>query len=199
MEKVMNHLKTNPSCSSRCQVVRVALAAAAALALASIPAARAGTDNRVPDLPSPLCDNVQVLEGNKVAFHVYAVGVQVYRWNGQSWGLVGPVASLFADSGYQGQVGIHYATPAGPAWESNSGSKVVARRLGDGCSPDPAAIPWLLLQRVSGDGAGTFSEVTYIQRVNTTGGLAPPAPGSTGGEEVQVPYTAEYYFYRGEA
>jgi hypothetical protein len=74
---------------------------------------------------------------------------------------------------------------------------VIASRL-EGCTPDPTAIPWLLLQTVSTEGPGIFHLVTYIQRVNTTGGLAPPAPGSSIGAEVEVPYTAEYYFYRAQ-
>jgi hypothetical protein len=188
----MHYLKTNHSCSSRCLVVRMMLAALAVLALTSIPAARAGDDNRAPDLPSPLCDSLQVPPGNKVAFHVYALGVQIYRWNGTSWAFVAPAAILFADANYHGEVGIHYA---GPTWESDSGSKVVAMGL-ERCTADPTAIPWLLLETVSAEGPGIFHRVTYIQRVNTTGGLAPTAPGSSTGAEVEVPYTAEYYFYR---
>ena len=189
----MNHLKTNDSCSSRCLPVRMTLAALAVFALASIPVAQADEDNRAPDLPSPLCDGLQVPPGNKVAFHVYALGVQIYTWNGTSWVFVAPEATLFADAGYHGDVGIHYA---GPTWQSNSGSKVIAsRRLGD-CTPDPTAIPWLLLQTVSSKGPGIFHRVTYIQRVNTTGGLAPTDPGPFIGAEAQVEYTAEYYFYR---
>ena len=46
--------------------------------------------------------------------------------------------------------------------------------------------------------AGIFSKVTYIQRVNTVGGLAPVEAGLIDGETRQVPYTAEYYFYRAE-
>jgi len=125
---------------------------------------------------------------------VYAVGAQVYRWNGAGWDFVAPVATLSADANHNGDVGIHYA---GPTWESNSGSKVVARRLA-ACSPDSTAIPWLLLQAVSATGPGIFGSVTYVQRVNTTGGLAPATPGSSVGGVVEVPYTAEYYFYRGE-
>src|SRR5215212_1784351 len=86
-EKIMNHLKTNHSYSSRYLPVRIMLAALAMLALASIPVTRASEDNRAPDLPSALCDRLQVRSGNKVAFHVYALGVQIYRWNGTSWGL----------------------------------------------------------------------------------------------------------------
>ena len=160
--------------------------------LAHAHAAPSDADNRAPELPSGICDSVQVPEGNKVAFHTYASGVQVYKWNGTAWAFVGPVANLFADHNYRGQVGSHYG---GPTWESNSGSKVVATRLA-GCTPDATAIPWLLLQTVSTDGPGIFNSVTYVQRVNTMGGLAPTAPGSSIGAEVKVPYTTEYYFYR---
>jgi hypothetical protein len=172
----------------------VILLAVAGVALASIPAARAIDQNHTPDLPSPLCDSLQVPQGNNLAFHAYALGVQIYRWNGTSWVFVEPVATLFANPNYHGKIGIHYA---GPTWESNSGSKVVARRL-TGCTPDSTAIPWLRLQTVSTDGPGIFNSVTYVQRVNTTGGLAPAAPGSTIGVVIEVPYTAEYYFYRAQ-
>jgi hypothetical protein len=65
------------------------------------------------------------------------------------------------------------------------------------CTPNPAAIPWLLLDAVSTEGPGIFHRVTHIQRVNTVGGNAPANPGSVTGEEARVPYTAEYFFYRG--
>lgn len=160
--------------------------------LAQLPAAMAGKGGREPELPTPLCEQIQVPPGNKVAFHTYALGVQVYRWNGTSWVFVAPVANLYADDNYRGRVGTHYA---GPTWESNSGSQIVAARLA-GCTPDPTAIPWLLLETVSTDGPGIFSSVTYVQRVNTRGGLAPATPGTFVGEEARVPYTTEYYFYR---
>jgi FtsP/CotA-like multicopper oxidase with cupredoxin domain len=169
------------------------LLAVLGLALPYMPAARAGNENKnAPDLPLPLCDDVQVPAGNKLAFHTYAVGVQKYRWNGTSWTFVEPVATLYADANYHGKVGSHYA---GPTWESNSGSKVIAARVA-GCTPDPTAIAWLRLQTVTADGPGIFGSITYIQRVNTVGGLAPVAPGSAIGQVVEVPYTAEYYFYR---
>jgi hypothetical protein len=155
--------------------------------------APASEDNRAPDLPSPLCDRLQV-QGGRVAFHVYALGVQIYRWNGASWVFVAPSARLYADAEYHGEVGIHYA---GPTWESNSGGKVIASRL-ESCAPDPTAIPWLLLQKVSTEGPGIFDRVTYIQRVNTSGGLPPSGPGPFVGAEEEVPYTAEYYFYRAQ-
>ena len=187
----MNHLKTNHSYSFHYLSLRIMLTAMAVLAFSSIQLARADADNRTPDLPSPLCDRLQV-QGDKVIFHVYALGVQIYRWNGVSWVFVAPAARLFADAEYHGEVGIHYA---GPTWESNSGGKVVASRV-ESCAPDPTAIAWLLLQKVSSEGPGIFDRVTFIQRVNTAGGLPPSGPGPFVGAEEQVPYTAEYYFYR---
>ena len=164
----------------------------AVVGLASAPATLASDNNRAPELPAP-CQYLRVPEGNEVAYHVYAAGVQVYRWSGASWDFDGPVASLFAEDNYRGLVGTHYR---GPTWESNSGSTVVGMGALP-CAVDPSAIPWLRLDAASTDGAGIFSRVTYIQRVNTTGGLRPTAPGSTVGEQRRVPYTAEYYFYRG--
>ena len=167
-----------------------------AVATFAAQSARADEGSRTPDLPLPLCQSIQIEAGHEIAFHTYAVGVQVYKWNGTAWVFIEPVANLYADKGFRGQVGTHYV---GPTWESNSGSKVVGRRvLGTGCTPDTNSIAWLLLKAVSNDGPGIFSSVTFIQRVNTVGGLAPTEPGTTFGQEARVPYTAEYYFYRAQ-
>jgi uncharacterized protein DUF3455 len=166
----------------------------AGLTPASILTARVVDNDQTLVLPSPLCDMVRVPAGNKLAFHAYARGVQIYRWDGTAWVFVAPVATLFADANYSGQVGIHYA---GPTWESNSGSMVRATRVA-GCTPDPTAIPWLRLQSVTTSGPGVFRSITYVLRVNTQGGMAPATPGDNVGASVEVPYTAEYYFYREE-
>lgn len=174
-------------------ITLVALFCIAELTFGFNPTVHADEDVRQPQLPAS-CANVQVPAGNKVSFRVYAIGVQIYRWNGANWDFVAPLANLYADENYRGKVGTHYA---GPTWESNSGSKIVAARL-DGCTLDTNAIPWLLLQKVTTDGPGIFSKITYVQRVNTVGGLRPTTPGSTVGEEAKMPYTTEYYFYRAE-
>jgi hypothetical protein len=152
----------------------------------------AGDDTiQSPDLPAE-CSQLNPGQDQVLIFHAYATGVQVYRWNGSAWIFVEPIASLFADSNYRGLVATHYA---GPTWESKSGSKVVATK-DKGCSPDSNAIDWLLLSKVSTEGPGIFSSVTYVQRLNTNGGKAPSTPGTTVGDKAKVPYTAEYYFYR---
>ena len=88
---------------------------------------------READLPSPLCDSLNVPAGNRISSHVYAKGVQIYRWNGTSWVFVAPDATLYADPCFNGEIGTHYA---GPTWEAEDGSKVVAARVAD-CTPGP--------------------------------------------------------------
>ena len=150
----------------------------------------AKSDERAPDVPAIL----RVSDTCRVAFHVYARGVQIYTCNGTAWVFKAPDARLSADAGGNGVVGKHYA---GPTWESVSGSKVVGSRL-QGVTVDSTAIPWLLLKAGIKQGPGIFADVKFIQRVNTTGGLAPTTgcDGSHSGDEAHVPYTAEYYFYR---
>jgi hypothetical protein len=137
------------------------------------------------------CDELAVPEGSKLLSRLYAEGVQKYEWTGTTWTFQGPSAKLYADAAGTAEVGIHYG---GPTWESNSGSLVVGQ-LKTPCEVGPADIPWLLLDAVRTEGPGIFDSVAYIQRVNTVGGRAPAAPGNPG-ELRQVPYSAEYFFYR---
>lgn len=174
------------------------LALIALVTFALQPAQAAALDNTDGPVLPEQCSSIKIDEGHKVAFHVYAKGVQIYKWNAltQAWDFVGPVAGLFAEENFFGEVGSHYM---GPTWESKSGSKVEGRRvLGTGCQPDPTAIAWLKLSKYRTEGSGIFSTVTFIQRVNTTGGLAPSVPGTEDGEIKEVAYTAEYYFYKAE-
>jgi len=159
-------------------------------ACASASRAEPGNDNRAPEVPTA----IQVPGGtNKVHFHAYAVGVQIYVWNGSAWVFQAPEAVLFADAGANGEIGIHYA---GPTWESESGSKVAGTAIANAPSPNADSIPLLLIRAVSTEGPGIFARTTYIQRVNTIGGRAPGTAGAVAGQVARVPYSAEYYFYR---
>lgn len=151
-----------------------------------------GAGNRAVDLGA--CDNLRPPAGSTLAFSVHANGVQIYRWTGSGWGFVGPSAVLTSDARGNGVVGTHYAGPTGPVWESNSGGKLVGAVV-DRCTPNPNAIPWLLLSAVA-DGPGVFHRVKSIQRVNTVGGTAPTYSGDFVGQEVGVPYATQYLFYR---
>ena len=149
-----------------------------------------------PNMPPIL----QVPAGQKVFLHAYAKGVQIYVCELSSidssnciWRFKAPEAMLFEEHG--NFIGSHYS---GPTWEHDRDrSKVVGKVLQRSAAPLTNAIPWLLVQAKSTSGPGRFQDVTYIQRVNTKGGLSPanPAEEAHRGEEVRVPYTAEYYFY----
>jgi hypothetical protein len=156
----------------------------------------------VPTLAAPgpdlgICQNLQAPAGSTVTFHVYATGVQIYRWDGTNWIFVAPEAVLFAEDDHNAVVGTHFGTPTGPAWQSLSGSKVVGNGLTAlRCTPNPNAIPWLGLDALSTEGPGVFEHVTFLQRLNTVGGNAPTIPGTIVGRTLRVPYTAEYVFYQ---
>ena len=151
----------------------------------------AGTGTEQPAVDLGECDKLRPPAGSTLVFHAYARGVQIYRWDGASWTLVGPSAQLFADAKSKALVGTHYT---GPTWKSTSGSTVVGAVI-DRCTPNPDAVQWLLLGAVKNEGPGVFQGVTHIQRVNTVGGKA-PAEAGTFGQVREIPYTAEYFFYR---
>lgn len=134
-----------------------------------------------------------------LAMVVPAKGVQIYQCRasrnpagGYEWAFVAPEADLFDGKGKK--IGRHYA---GPQWESADGSKVLGALQARAEAPAPNAIPWLLLAAKSVGSEGSFSKVTHIQRVNTSGGVAPSAGCSQAavGTPARVSYTADYYFF----
>jgi hypothetical protein len=182
--------RLGPNVSAALAANKATVAALALLFGGGLNALAAGSDkdNRAPEVPV----TIAVPVGNKVHFHGFGMGVQIYTWNGANWGTAVPEATLFNGNGV---VAIHFA---GPTWESNSGSQVVGALPPKSATVDSNAIPWLRLQAVeeSTHGPGIFANTTYIQRVNTTGGKAPSANGAFVGQVARVPYTADYFFYR---
>jgi hypothetical protein len=147
-----------------------------------------------PPLPSR---DLAVPEGNRLAFYFDALGVQIYscqsKADGHAWTFVAPEASLFDARG--NLVVKHFG---GPTWQSVAdGSKVVATKVAE-FTDDPASIAELLLQASSHEGKGVMADVTFIQRLETVGGLAPTSPCDAGnvGATARVPYSATYFFYR---
>lgn len=170
------------------------VAAAALTAGAAASVAHAGPDG--PDVPS----TIQVPDGNKVFLVGHAVGLQIYSCNataaGYAWGFVAPRADVYDGNG--NLVTTHFG---GPTWQARDGSTVVGRRV-DGVTVDPGAIPWLLLSAASttaGPDGGRLAGTSYIQRTATGGGLAPAAAdcnATTVGTTAEVPYTADYHFWK---
>jgi len=133
-----------------------------------------------------------------IAFVLSAQGVQRYQCvqstTAFTWTFVAPDADLFSRRGHD--FVLHHF--AGPTWLYKDSSSVVAARLA-GATVDPTAIPWLLLGVTSHGGApGKLTDITSIQRLETTGGNA-PATGCDAdhvGAEADALYTARYFFYR---
>jgi hypothetical protein len=141
-------------------------------------------------------------DGGGVLLHAAGAGTQNYACTmgtdgGISWVFVGPQANLSDCNG--NVIGHHYASEAGagyPEWITTAdGTYVIAHKVA-AYTPDggAASVPWLLLQAVDAGGTGTLSQVAYIQRLDTDGGVA-PGPGCDAGDMAQVPYTADYWFY----
>jgi hypothetical protein len=145
----------------------------------------------------PIPASLVVPKGTHLAFLLEGVGSQNYACKAASegtyaWTFIEPEATLYGLLHWV--AGHHYA---GPTWEGNDGSTVVGTKIA-GETVDASAIPWLLLQAKSHEGKGWFSSITYVQRLDTVGGLAP----STGCDAAHadatadVPYRAKYVFYR---
>lgn len=97
-----------------------------------------------------------------------------------------PEARLVSGSG-----SIHHF--GGPSWQSEQdGSLVTAAKVAE--SPVTGAVAELLLQvnSHSGDANGLLSKVTHIQRLRTSGGVAPAGPCTA---DAHVAYSAEYVFF----
>ena len=150
-----------------------------------------------PTLPSPV---LAVPAGNVLAFSYPATGVQIYSCKaaaaGFAWAFDGPEASLRDE---HGRIVIKHF--AGPTWQSVAdSSSVVAHKLAD-FTANPKAVPELLLEASAHGGRGVLSSITYIQRLATTGGLAPVhgCDQTRVGATQRIPYTAKYFFYRSSA
>jgi hypothetical protein len=165
--------------------------------------------------PPPVPPNLEVPAGNEAFLEGHAIGTQNYiclpSEAGVAWTLVGPQATLF--NRWDRQLITHFLSPnpderdtPRATWQhSRDTSTVWAVAIASSSDPNfvaSGAIPWLLLQVVGAQpgptGGDRLTETTFIQRVHTSGGVAP----STGcvevtdvGQRAFVPYTADYFFY----
>ena len=193
----------------------VAYAAAVAVAFTmSLPRpalAAAVTPPRVPPALQVGPGNVAFLEGHAVGTQNYICLPSVTSTTGFDWSLFTPEATLFSDD--RNQITTHFFGPnpaedglIRAAWQHRDTSTVWAKPFRDPVSVTPNAVPWVVLQ-VTGVQAGptgdTLTATTFVQRVNTHGGVAPPSAGCSSlknvGAKAFVPYTADYVFYRKDA
>ncbi len=165
----------------------------ATIACGSLTAAAAAQTPKLDALPAALRP-----AGLSVYLEVSATGVQIYTCGkndagAPAWVFKAPEAQLF--DAQKKLVGKHYA---GPTWEALAGGKVVGAVKGNAPAPEAGAIPWLLLDVKSSEGAGAFNQAKGILRVSTHGGVAPAqgCDAAHAGQEARVPYTATYLFVK---
>lgn len=168
-------------------------------------------------------DNLQVPEGNELFLTSQAVGTQNYvclpSGTGFAWTFFSPQATVFHKVKWSGgdvsrQIITHFLSmnpdeggTARVTWQSSSDSSAVWGRAMQ-TSNDPnivaaGAIPWVLLQVVGAQkgpaGGDSMTYATFIQRLNTAGGVAPSSgcsQASNVGATALMPYTADYLFFR---
>ena len=160
--------------------------AAVALAMTFTSAARS---QQVPQALQPPSNEQLVLQVHAKGDQIYACKVDGPQ---PGWTLKAPDAQLFDKDGKA--FGKHFA---GPSWEASDRSRVVGKAAANVPSPDTDSIPWLLVKVVSHDGEGVLAKITSIQRINTKAGKAPTSgcDAAHAGQEVRVPYSADYLFF----
>lgn len=191
----------------------VCAAALAVVSLISLLQPARADDLTPPAVPA----NIQVPAGNKLFLVGHATGTQNYIClpadGGVKFTLFTPQATLFKGDK---QLTTHYFSPnpveggtVRATWQHSKDNSTVWGKVADGnSSTDPAyvapgAVPWLLVTIVGAQqgakGSDSLAKTTFIQRVNTSGGVA-PATGCTSsadvGNRAYVPYTTDYIFYK---
>ena len=168
--------------------------------------------------PPPVPGTLQVPQGNEAFLIGHAFGSQDYvcaaSGSGVAFVLTTPEAVLFDNPARR--VINHFFSPnpveggtIRATWQSTRNSSVfwgkVVHAATFATDPDfvaPDAIAWVLLSQagvLEGSGNGdNLAAATFVQRVNTVGGLAPSigcnSPADIG-KTAFVPYEADYEFY----
>ena len=177
---------------------KTTLAAAAALALTACASNMSAPAMMYSQAMLPAA--VQVPMGHKVVMETVGAGDITYECRAKAnmadqfeWVFVGPNAKLMDRSGKQ--VGTYYGPPA--TWQSNDGSKFTGTQVA--VAPATAGnIPLQLVKANPAMGTGAMTNVSYVQRVATVGGVAPAmacGAANMGAKQI-VKYQADYIFYK---
>jgi hypothetical protein len=167
------------------------------------------------------------LVGHAIGTQNYVCAPSTTSNTGVAYVLFTPEATLYDDDG--NQLITHFFSPNPDPSDPNKSAAVVAdgairatwvdsrdgssvwaklhtnaQGVNGSFTPDETAVAWLLLDKVGVQdgltGGKVLSKTTQVQRLNTTGGVA-PGPGhgcdspSDVGHTAFVPYTADYFFY----
>ena len=163
---------------------------ASILLLAAMPVAAAVNP---PAVPAPL--NASAAEAPD--FRLRAEGVHVYECRvnangGYQWVFTNPDVS-FSDGTTERAIEV---TPN--TIQASTDRSTVSGRVRAVAGAGSDNLPWMLLSAQSPSADGLFAGVTSVQRVNTSGGVAPRGGCSdaTVGSEARVAFSADYYFYK---
>lgn len=163
--------------------------------------------------PPSVPGDLEVEEGNEVFLIGHGVGTQNYvcapSGSGVAFTLFTPQATLFDDNGKQLTTHFFSVNPfeniVRATWQHSQDTSRIWAKVLKPVTVTRTAIDWLLLQvkdvgALAGPTGGSkLVKTTFIQRVNTVGGLAPEtgcASAADLGNKAFVPYTADYVFYK---
>jgi Protein of unknown function (DUF3455) len=184
----------------KCRLSQFIVACASVLALGGLFAVAASAGPAPQTAPGDPLDPRTYAPDSRLFLVVNAIGVQNYtcQANG-SWLFTDPEARLYKTTGVPKPIGTHFLNFATgrPVWQLKDGSSVEAARKATG-SGGAGNIPWLLLQAVvtsAGSRGDRLTSTTWMQRLNTSGGVAPPGT-CTPGDRTAVAYSADYFFWR---
>ncbi len=139
--------------------------------------------------------SIDVPPGQREVLKATGRGVQIYRCDQQDtvakWVFVAPEAQLYVNGVLSGTHG------AGPVWSYRDGSSVHGKAISTVPSPTAGNIPLLLLKATASSGNGVLTQVSYIARTETKGGLVTDEVCNVAhmGSISRVPYTATYTFF----
>jgi Protein of unknown function (DUF3455) len=171
----------------------------------------------------PVPSDIEVPAGNTAFLEGNATGTQNYvclpSTSGFAWTFFSPQATLFQTikwlpRDFQQQIITHFLSPnpfeSGKprvTWQSSFDTSEIWGKINAATTDPnfvkPGAVAWLLVQSVGNQrgptGGALLAQTTFVQRLNTSGGVAPStgcSQASDVGGTALVPYTADYFFYK---
>jgi hypothetical protein len=168
---------------------------------AAPPAPVASPAPAAPVVPPPKLGwftKIKVADGYAPALKLRGRGYQLFRCEetteGLGWVFRLPEATLADERGQP--VGRHGANFS---FEHNDGSRLVGTVQAWDDAPAAGDLRWLLLA-TRAYGKGSFADVAYVQRVNTSGGMPPERCTADDRNQVlRVEFSADFVFYRPSA
>ena len=147
-----------------------------------------------------LAEAIRVPAGNRVILETTADGVLNYECRANAttagtlgWVLVGPKAELTDRGGKK--VADYFGPPA--TWRHVDGSSVIGAQLAIAPVVGATNLPVQLVRGTPGASSGMLQNVTYIQRINTKGGLdfTKACTQADIGDKMTQRYQADYVFW----